>query len=166
MLLPPELVIEATKYTTKVDVWSIGCVIAELVLNKPIFPGKSATEQFLEIMKILGTPTNDEIKSMKGKIINSSKLPQIDKKEWKEVFKGKNDDELFIDLFGNLLVYEPQKRFKPYQALCHAYFDELKKKEVHLPDNKKIPKHLFEFKECENNFDKDSTQKILSQIEK
>ena len=163
---PPELVVGATKYTTQVDVWSMGCVIAELVLNKPIFPGKSATDEFLEIMKILGTPSFEQMKAMGGKMINPSKLPQINKVPWKEVFKGKNDDELFADLVANLLVYEPKKRLRPYLALCHPYFDELKKKDVVLPDNKKIPKHLFEFKECEIKFDKESIDKILSQIQK
>ena len=163
---PPELVVGATKYTTQVDVWSMGCVIAELIINRPIFPGKSATEQLLEIMKILGTPTNEQLKAMKGKLINNNKLPKIEQYPWKEVFKGKINDELYIDLISNLLVYEPQKRLGPYQALCHPYFDELKQKEVILPDNKKIPKHLFEFKECEINFDKVSIQKILSQIQK
>ena len=163
---PPELVVGATKYTTQVDVWSMGCVIAELVINRPIFPGKSATEQFLEIMKYLGTPTNEQLKAMKGKMININKLPKIEPKSWKEVFKDKINDELYIDLVSNLLVYEPQKRFGPYQALCHPYFDALKQKEVILPDNKKIPKHLFEFKECEINFDKESIQKILSQVQK
>ncbi len=163
---PPELVVGATKYTTQVDVWSMGCVIAELVLNKPIFPGKSATDEFFEIMKILGTPSVEQMKAMGGKILNPSKLPQIKEVSWKEVFKGKNEDELFADLVANLLVYEPQKRFGPYQALCHPYFNELKQKEVVLPDNKKIPKHLFEFKECEIKFDKESIDKILSQIQK
>jgi len=74
---PPELVVGATRYTTQVDVWSMGCVIAELVLNKPIFQGKSATDQLLEIMKILGKPTNDQLKAMNGKNINASKLPKI-----------------------------------------------------------------------------------------
>ena len=117
-------------------------------------------------MKILGTPTNDQIKSMNGKNLNISKLPKINQKSWKEVFKGKNNDEQFMDLVGNLLVYEPQKRLSPYQALCHPYFDELKRKEVNLPYCKKLPRHLFEFKECEIKFDKESIQKLLSQIQK
>ena len=125
---PPELVMGATRYTTQVDVWSMGCVIAELVLNKPIFPGKTATDQLMEIMKVLGTPTYDQMKAMNGKVINSSKLPVFIQKPWKEVFKGKNEDELYIDLVAHLLLYEPEKRFSPYQALCHPYFDELKKK--------------------------------------
>ena len=47
-----------------------------------------------------------------------------------------------------------------------SIFDELKQKDVKLPDNKKLPTHLFEFKECEMNFDKESIQKLLSQIQK
>ena len=163
---PPELVVGATRYTTQVDVWSMGCVIAELVLNKPIFQGKSATDQLLEIMKILGTPTTEQLKAMNGKMLNPTKLPKIEQKLWKDVFKDKNNDKLYIDLVSKLLVYEPKKRLGPYQALCHPYFDELKKKDVILPENKKLPKHLFEFKECEINFDKESIQKLLSQIQK
>ena len=163
---PPELVVGATKYTTQVDVWSMGCVIVELVLNKPIFQGKSATNQLFEIMKVLGTPTNEQIKAMNGKNLNTSKLPKIDPKPWKEVLKGKNDDELYMDLVANLLVYEPMKRFSPYKALLHPYFDELKQKDVKLPEDKKLPSHLFEFKDCEINFDKESIQKLLSQVQK
>jgi glycogen synthase kinase 3 beta len=163
---PPELVVGATYYTTQVDVWSIGCVIAELVLNIPIFPGKSAKDQFMEIIKILGTPTSDQIKIMGGKPINVNKLPKSEKKKWKDVFKGKIDDELFCDLVGNLLLYEPEKRLGPYQAMCHPFFNELKKKDVVLPDNKKLPEHLFKFKECEIKFDKESIDIILQQIEK
>ena len=157
---PPELVVGATKYTTQVDVWSMGCVIAELILNRPIFPGKSATDQFVEIMKILGTPTYEQVKVMNDKFKGVSKLPKIKPKPWKEVFKGKTKDELFIDLVEHLLVYEPLKRLTPYQALLHPFFDDLKKKDA------KIPKHLFEFKQCEIDFDKDNIQKLLSQIKK
>ena len=163
---PPELVVGATYYNTQVDVWSMGCVIAELVLNIPIFPGKSASDQFMEIIKILGTPTSDQIKIMKGKPINVSKLPQKEHKKWKDVFKGKIKDELFFDLVGNLLIYEPDKRLGPYQAMCHPFFNDIKKKGVKLPGNKKLPEHLFQFKECEIKFDKKSIDIILSQLEK
>ena len=157
---PPELVVGATIYTTQVDVWSMGCVIAELALNKPIFPGKSATDQFLEIMKILGTPSYEQIKCMNDKFKGISKLPRIEPKPWKDVFKNKTNDELFIDLVSKLLVYEPTKRFSPYQALLHPYFDDLKNKDA------KIPNHLFIFKQCEIDFDKENIAKLLEQIKK
>jgi len=55
----PELIFGNTNYTTQVDVWSVGCVIAELMLGQPLFPGESGVDQLVEIIKILGTPTKD-----------------------------------------------------------------------------------------------------------
>jgi len=53
----PELIFGATEYSNAIDVWSMGCVIAEMVLGDPLFPGESAVDQLVEIIKILGTPT-------------------------------------------------------------------------------------------------------------
>ena len=155
---PPELVVGATKYTPQVDVWSMGCVIAELVIDKPIFAGKSASDQLTQIMKVLGSPTAEQIKVMNPKF--KPKLPKKEGKTWKEFFQGKTSDEQFIDLVSHLLVYEPNQRFSPYQALNHPYFDDLTKKGA------KIPEHLFVFKECEMNFDKAHIEKLLAKVEK
>ena len=160
---PPELVLGATFYTCQVDVWSIGCMIAELVLNRATFPGNSAKEQMYEIIKILGTPTKEQINEMNPKI-HISKLPNIAHKLWKDVFKDKTDDQLFIDLVDKLLVYEPNKRLTPYQALNHPFFDDLKKKDFKLPNGNHIPKHIFQFQECEFQYDKENINKLLSQI--
>jgi len=55
----PELIFGATDYTNAIDVWSAGCVIAELLLGQPLFPGESGVDQLVEIIKVLGTPTRD-----------------------------------------------------------------------------------------------------------
>jgi glycogen synthase kinase 3 beta len=55
----PELVFGATDYSTAIDVWSIGCVVAELILGQPLFPGESAVDQLVEMIKVIGTPTKD-----------------------------------------------------------------------------------------------------------
>ena len=55
----PELIFGATDYTPAIDVWSVGCVIAELLVGQPIFPGESGVDQLVEIIKVLGTPTTD-----------------------------------------------------------------------------------------------------------
>ena len=60
----PELIFGCTKYGEKVDVWSAGCVIAEMLKLTPLFPGKSSKEQITEIFKVLGTPTPEEVKAM------------------------------------------------------------------------------------------------------
>lgn len=55
----PELIFGNSNYTTNIDVWSVGCVIAELMLGQPIFPGESGVDQLVEIIKILGTPSKE-----------------------------------------------------------------------------------------------------------
>lgn len=57
----PELIFGNSNYTTTIDVWSVGCVIAELMLGQPIFPGESGVDQLVEIIKILGTPSREQI---------------------------------------------------------------------------------------------------------
>ncbi|KAI5017527.1 hypothetical protein ZWY2020_042415 [Hordeum vulgare] len=57
----PELIFGATEYTTAIDIWSVGCVVAELLIGQPLFPGESGVDQLVEIIKILGTPTREEI---------------------------------------------------------------------------------------------------------
>ena len=161
---PPELVLGCTDYTTQVDVWSIGCVIAELCLNRPMFPGKSAKEQLYEIMKILGTPTKEELKSMNG-IYKNVKISKMETESWANVFKNKNNDPLYIDLVSKLLVYEPDSRLSPYKALCHPYFDDLRNGDIQLPNGKPLPSHIFKFKQCEIDFDKESIEFLLDQTE-
>ena len=161
---PPELILEATEYTTQVDVWSIGCVIAELVLNKPIFPGKSKLDQLFEIIKILGTPSNEQIKDINPNYHHKQKLPFVQSKDWFLFFQDKINDDEYIDLVSKLLVYEPDLRLSPYKALCHPFFDELRDPNLLLPNGKGVPNHLFKFQECEVNYDKESIEFLLLQI--
>jgi len=61
----PELIFGATAYSTVIDIWSSACVSAELMLGQPLFPGESSVDQLVEIIKVLGTPTKEELKAMK-----------------------------------------------------------------------------------------------------
>jgi len=56
---PPELLLGSTKYTAAVDLWSVGCLLAELILKKPLFPGKTEVDQLDLIFRVLGTPSDD-----------------------------------------------------------------------------------------------------------
>ena len=59
-----------------IDVWSTGCVMAELMLGQPLFPGESGIDQLVEIIKVLGTPTRDQIRTMNPNYMEH-KFPQI-----------------------------------------------------------------------------------------
>ena len=66
------------------DVWSAGCVLAELLLGQPIFPGDSGVDQLVEIIKVLGTPTREQIREMNPNY-TEFKFPQIKSHPWHKV---------------------------------------------------------------------------------
>jgi serine/threonine protein kinase len=142
----PELVFEATEYTTKIDVWSLGCVMAELLLGNPLFPGDSGVDQLIEIIKILGTPTKEEIKAMNPNH-TSFKFPQIKAHPWHKVFRSKAPPQA-VDLVSKFLRYKPESRLDPFEALAHPFFDELREPNARLPNSKPLPP-LFNFTEDE-----------------
>jgi len=157
----PELIFAATDYSTQVDVWSTGCVIAEMVLGYPIFPGESASDQLVEIIKILGTPSKKEILAMNKESTETFKFPQIKPYPFSKVFRKSGADESFTEFISTLLVYDPEIRATPLKALLHPYFDELRDVNTKLPNGKNIPNEVFEFTGKEWERDGAIIKKIL-----
>ncbi|OMJ67284.1 hypothetical protein SteCoe_35601 [Stentor coeruleus] len=145
----PELVLGATGYSTSIDIWSAGCVIAEIFLGKPLFPGESATDQIVEIIKVLGTPTREQLLEMNPKY-HGPKLPDIRGTPWARVFKGKASIEV-VNFLESLLVYSPGRRLNAYQALHHPFFAELRNRECRLPSGGRLPE-MFNWNELERKF--------------
>ena len=143
----PELVFEATQYTNAIDTWSCGCVLAELLLGNPLFPGESAVDQLIEIIKILGTPTKEQIYAMNPNH-TSFKFPQIKPHPWVKVFRNKAPATA-IDLIEKWLCYEPLKRLDPFESLTHPFFDELREPNAKMPGGAPLPPTLFDFSEAE-----------------
>jgi glycogen synthase kinase 3 beta len=81
----PELIFGATEYSTAIDIWSSGCVFAELILGEPIFPGDSSVDQLVKIVKILGTPSQEQILSMNPQQKEPIRLPAIKPLPWSKV---------------------------------------------------------------------------------
>jgi len=73
----PELIFGQEHYGYAIDIWSAGCVIAELMMGQPIFKGCDATNQLLQIVKLLGTPTDAEVKAM-NPLFTKKTLPQVE----------------------------------------------------------------------------------------
>jgi serine/threonine protein kinase len=156
----PELIFGATEYTTQIDVWSTGCVIAELVLGQPIFPGESASDQLVEIIKILGSPSKNQILAMNPEY-DEYKFPMIKPYPWQKVFKNKVVTEDYLDLINKLLTYEPNVRLTPMNALLHSFFDELRDSKTHLPNGDPLPKELFYFSDEERKLDSNLVDKLI-----
>ncbi|KAJ7531818.1 hypothetical protein O6H91_14G060300 [Diphasiastrum complanatum] len=142
----PELIFGATEYSSAIDIWSMGCVLAELLLGQPLFPGESGVDQLVEIIKVLGTPTREEIKCMNPNY-TEFKFPQIKAHPWHKVFHKRMPPEA-VDLVSRLLQYSPNLRCSALEALVHPFFDELRDPNTRLPNGRALPP-LFNFKPLE-----------------
>ncbi|KAI8994273.1 kinase-like domain-containing protein [Gaertneriomyces semiglobifer] len=143
----PELIFGSTDYNVSIDVWSTGCVMAELMLGQPIFPGESGVDQLVEIIKVLGTPTREQIKAM-NKNYTEYKFPQIKPAPWSKVFRNKPTTPESLDLMGKLLEYTPTFRLTAIEAMAHSFFDELRLPETRMPNGRDLPP-LFDFSPME-----------------
>jgi glycogen synthase kinase 3 beta len=147
---PQNLLVDPTTHRlVLIDIWSAGCVIAEIFLGKPLFPGESATDQIVEIIKVLGTPTREQLLDMNPKY-HGPKLPDIRGTPWARVFKGKASVEV-VNFLESLLVYSPGRRLNAYQALHHPFFAELRNRECRLPNGVRLPE-MFNWNELERKF--------------
>lgn len=154
----PELIFGSTDYTTAIDVWSQGCVGAELLLGQPLFPGDSGVDQLVEIIKVLGTPTREEISSMNSNY-TEFKFPQIKACQWRKVFRSKTPDDA-IDFIASTLAYAPEERVKPLDGCAHPFFDELRNSKTKLPTGKDLPP-MFDFTQHELNSSPEIIQKLI-----
>ncbi|XP_051901358.1 glycogen synthase kinase-3 beta-like isoform X2 [Pristis pectinata] len=119
------------------DVWSAGCVLAELLLGHPIFPGDSGVDQLVEIIKILGTPTREQIREMNPNY-TEFKFPQIKAHPWTKVFKARTPPEA-VALCSRLLEYTPTLRLSPQESCVHSFFNELRDSNTRLPNGRELP---------------------------
>lgn len=133
----PELIFGSTSYTTAIDIWSMGCVMAELLLGQPLFPGESGVDQLVEIIKVLGTPTREQVQAM-NQNYTEFKFPQIKPHPWEKVFRP-NTPKSAIELVASFLQYTPSERKKPADSASHAFFDELRESGTTLPSGKPLP---------------------------
>lgn len=136
----PELIFGAQRYTVAIDIWSIGCVMAELMLLQPLFPGESNIDQLVEIIKVLGTPTKDQLLSMNPNY-TEHRFPQINPHPLSKVFRSKTPEEA-INFLNLLLIYSPNERLFAKEALQHPYFDELRDPKTKMLNGKDLP-NLF-----------------------
>lgn len=120
--------------------------MAELMLGQPLFPGESGVDQLVEIIKVLGTPSKEEIMAM-NRNYTEFKFPQIKPHPWQKVFRPRTSPDA-IDLVSKMLQYNPRERLKPMEGLAHKFFDELRVHSCRLPNGKELPP-LFNFSEHE-----------------
>ena len=123
---PPDVLLGNKNYGTTVDMWSIGCIFAEMVSGKPLFPGKSESDQLKTIFKIKGTPNDKYASSLKEYPewgVGENNFENCEEHDFKQLFPNLDDEG--IDLLQKLLQLEPEKRISAEEALKHPFFDDI-----------------------------------------
>ena len=147
----PEIILNASQYTKAIDVWSIGCVFAELLGRAPLFPGTTHThthiyiyiylyiyiyiyiyiyylgdnylDQIKRTISILGTPSRDDMSFIANEPARKyvRSLPKRTKQAWGSLFPKANP--VALDLLGKMLVFNPEKRILIDGCLAHPYLE-------------------------------------------
>jgi len=118
----PEILLGSTSYTFAVDLWSTGCILAEILLEKVLFPGKSSLNQMELIIELLDRPNDEDLDNMKISYANEL-LPNLKGKKMKSFSKiFENCPPEAIDLLRKLLRYNPKERISVTEVLAHPYF--------------------------------------------
>mmetsp|Transcript_43614 Transcript_43614/g.68289 ORF Transcript_43614/g.68289 Transcript_43614/m.68289 type:complete len:355 (-) Transcript_43614:168-1232(-) len=155
----PELLLGAIDYTSSIDVWSAGCIMGELLIGFPFFRGESGTDQLVEIIKVLGTPTKAQVRAMNNEYFEFQ-FPKLASHPWENVFHGKNLNVEAVDLMELMLDYLPSRRIKAIKAIGHNFFNELRKTGARLPNAKSFP-GLFDFNRQEFEFSRRNARNII-----
>ncbi|KAI0923852.1 cyclin-dependent serine/threonine protein kinase [Taiwanofungus camphoratus] len=116
---PPELLFGCRYYSTAVDIWSVGCIFAELMLRTPYLPGESDMDQLKTIFRALGTPTEEDWPGH-TKLPDYVPLGQFPRTPLRELFTAASAD--CLNLLSKCLIYEPRRRVSAKDALNHPYF--------------------------------------------
>lgn len=126
----PELLLLWDKNThlAAFDIWSVGCILAELMQRnrrRPIFPGKSHLDQIEQIVKLVGTPAPEDIKGVDKAIKYMQSLPRYAKRHF---FPGQDEypNQLAVDLLEKMLTFNPEKRITIDEALSHPYLADIR----------------------------------------
>ncbi|EED93125.1 predicted protein, partial [Thalassiosira pseudonana CCMP1335] len=122
---PPELLLGETRYGTAVDIWSAGCILAEVILGRPMFTGKTDMDQLKLIFDLIGTPTDKNWEGFRQlKLIRTGEVT-IDKArrpKLREKYSSKIQPVSALNLLEKLLELDPKKRISARGALTHRYF--------------------------------------------
>lgn len=119
----PEIMLNSRGYSKSIDVWSVGCIFAEMISGRAIFPGRHYLEQLQLILRVVGSPSPEELNWIRNQrardylisLEPSRRIP------WNERYPGKSPRAL--DLLDKMLTMNPNDRINVEDALAHPYFD-------------------------------------------
>jgi serine/threonine protein kinase len=123
----PEVTLLNSAYTRAIDIWSIGCVLGELMARKALFPGKDHLDQIKRIVQVMGTPSAEDLDWLPEQCAARNflrRLPQSAKRSW-----GFQASTQAIDCMEGMLQFHPEKRPCAADIMRHGYFHVLHRSE-------------------------------------
>ncbi|KAF5314677.1 hypothetical protein D9611_007237 [Ephemerocybe angulata] len=156
----PEIMLTFKQYTKAIDVWSVGCILAEMLTGKPLFPGRDYHHQLTLILDVLGTPTLDEFYAITTRRSRDyiRALPFRKRKPMAQLFPNANPQA--IDFLTRTLTFDPKKRITVEEALAHPYLEA-----YHDPDDEPVAPPLdpdfFEFDLHKDDISREQLKELL-----
>ncbi|PHT57684.1 Mitogen-activated protein kinase 4 [Capsicum baccatum] len=121
----PELLLNCSEYTGAIDVWSVGCILGEIMTREPLFPGKDYVQQLRLITELLGSPDDASLQFLRSDNARRyvRQLPQYPKQQFTARFPSMSP--LAVDLLEKMLVFDPTRRITVDEALRHPFLSSL-----------------------------------------
>jgi len=188
----PEIMLTFKEYTKAIDVWSVGCILAEMLSGKPLFPGKDCTlsssphpspsfpspllrlvanmsllnfldhHQLTLILDVLGTPTMEDYYGIKSRRAREYIRSLPFKKKVPFRTLFPKTSDLALDLLEKLLAFNPVKRITVEEALKHPYLEPYHDPEDE-PTAPPIPEEFFDFDKHKDNLSKEQLKQLIYQ---
>uniref|UniRef100_H2ZA09 Mitogen-activated protein kinase n=1 Tax=Ciona savignyi TaxID=51511 RepID=H2ZA09_CIOSA len=155
----PEIMLNSKGYTKSIDIWSVGCILAEMISNRPIFPGKHYLDQLNHILGILGSPSEEDLNC----IINEKaraylmSLPHKERHPWTRLYP--KADHKALDLLDKMLTFNPSKRINVDDALAHEYLEQ-----YYDPADEPVAEKPFTFEEEFDDLPKERLKELIFQV--
>ncbi|KAI4904464.1 hypothetical protein NFI96_015119 [Prochilodus magdalenae] len=125
----PEVILNWMHYTQTVDIWSVGCIMAEMLMGRPLFKGNDHLDQLTEIMKVTGTPTQEFITKLQSQDAKNYilRMPKLKKKDLQNLMPDINPQA--ITVLESMLLLDPESRVTASEGLALPYFSEFREPE-------------------------------------
>ncbi|XP_063724679.1 mitogen-activated protein kinase 1-like [Symsagittifera roscoffensis] len=130
----PEVMLNSKQYTKAIDVWSVGCILVEMIIKRPLFPGRHYLDQLDLILDVLGTPSSDDLDHITNRNARNwvENLQHKPKRQWHDICAaasatttaGGSVDINCMNFIEQLLTFGPHKRSTVEQALAHPYLSQ------------------------------------------